>query len=185
MRHMPIRPFGRQDRIREHLAKSHIAMGPGAASPRVLRLALARYNIDQIGVLAASILSHAAASGCPMGRAPEKIDDWISTGRSPSRRVTSGKLSSIDRRFIILSLSGKGATYAVRKQERRRAYRSAGNARVAEEFAAILLSYATHPNVKEGIGQSESPSLNTSSVFSEPPHPHPTPPQTLRGYMRD
>ena len=109
----PIRSFDRTDRLRKHLEKSHSAMGPGAASSRVLRLALALYNIDQIHVSDGVILSFAATSGSYLWRAPKKIDDWITTGRNPNHRVMSGKAAHIDR-HIMLVLSGKGPMYAVR-----------------------------------------------------------------------
>ena len=122
-------------------------MGSGAASSRVLRLALEMYNIDQIRVSDGLILSFAATSGSYLGRAPKKIADRITTGRNPNHRVMSGKVAQIDRR-IMLVLSGKGPMYAVREKARGNVYRSVGNAHYDEEFPEILLRYAKIPNVK-------------------------------------
>ena len=59
----------------------------------------------------------------------------------------SGGVAQIDR-HITLVLKGKGPIYAVREEERANAHRRVGSAHYDEDSAAILLSYAIHPNVK-------------------------------------
>ena len=59
----------------------------------------------------------------------------------------SGKVAQIDRHIMIV-LTGKCPIYAVREKEGANADRRVGNAHYDEDYSAILLSYAIHPNVK-------------------------------------
>ena len=149
----PIRSFDLKDRLRKHLEISRCAMVSGVASPRVLRLALALYNIDQMHVSGGLVLSLAAGSGSFLGRASREIAEWVIASNNPNHRVMTGKVAQIDRR-IMLVFTWRGPIHAVRGNEGSNAYRRVGNVRYDEDFASILLSYAIRPNVNWGGARS-------------------------------
>ena len=121
----PIRSFDRRDRLRKHLEISHGTSGPGAASPRALRLALALYKLDQIRVSAGLVLSFDDRCGSYLVRASKKIAEWVTASGIPNQRAMSGEVAQIDR-HVMLVLTGKCPIYAVRANEGAIAYRRVG-----------------------------------------------------------
>ena len=132
----------------DHLESDHnVDKSPGAASPRVLQLASALFNRDQVMQGDGLVLGRSSGRCGYLERSSKLISNWMENGGVHFDRFRKGGIAKIDR-HIRLCLTRRGPIYCLKEVAIGGGYRKIGYIYYTEDFAELLMGVAIRPDVK-------------------------------------